>query len=68
MLIRGYYGQRSVKIICMQGWKRVWMDTIIHSKKFISENPWYIEVSSAPLLAQAMHSIHMGESVSKLYE
>lgn len=44
------------------------VDTIIHSKRFMSENPWYIEVSSAPLLAKVIYNINRCLSVSKLYE
>lgn len=43
------------------------IDTVTHTKRFKAENPWFSEVSAAPLLGQAIHNINRGLSVSKLY-
>ena len=44
------------------------IDTITQTKRFKAENPWFKEVSAAPLLANAIRNINRGLSVSKLYE
>lgn len=44
------------------------IDTITHAKRFKTENPWFTEVSAAPLLAHAIRNINRGLSVSKLYK
>jgi ribose-phosphate pyrophosphokinase len=44
------------------------IDTVTHNKRFKLENPWFKEVSAAPLLANAIRNINRGLSVSKLYE
>lgn len=41
-------------------------DAVIHGKKFIKENPWYDEVSIAPLFAGVIHNINAKRSVSEL--
>lgn len=41
-------------------------DAVIHGDKFIKENPWYDEVSIAPLFAAVIHNINAKRSVSEL--
>ena len=41
-------------------------DAVIHGDKFIKENPWYDEVSIAPLFAAVIHNINSKRSVSEL--
>ena len=46
--------------------KVVATDAVIHGKKFVKENPWYDEVSIAPLFAGVIHNINAKRSVSEL--
>lgn len=43
-------------------------DAVSWSQEFCQQNPWYVSVSIAPLVAEAIYKIHLGESVSKLLE
>lgn len=43
-------------------------DTISRTVEFMEENPWYKEVSLAPLFAKAISHINKDQSVSELYE
>lgn len=42
-------------------------DTIPRTERFLRANPWYKEVSLAPLFARAVHNINNDQSVSELY-
>lgn len=46
--------------------KVIGTDSVIHGKKFIKNNPWYEEVSIAPLFAAVIHNINAKRSVSEL--
>jgi len=46
--------------------KVIGTDAIYHDEKFFKENPWYEEVSVAPLFAEVISRIHNKESVSEL--
>jgi ribose-phosphate pyrophosphokinase len=41
-------------------------DAVIHGEKFTRENPWYDEVSIAPLFAKVIYNINSKRSVSQL--
>lgn len=41
-------------------------DAVIHGKEFIRNNPWYDEVTIAPLFAKVIHHINAKKSVSEL--
>ena len=43
-------------------------DTIPRDENFKKENPWYKEISLAPLFAKAIYNINHDQSVSDLYE
>lgn len=42
-------------------------DTIIRNKEFFEQNPWYKEISIAPLFARAIHNLNKDLSISDLY-
>jgi ribose-phosphate pyrophosphokinase len=42
-------------------------DTITRTKEFKQENPWYKEVSLAPLFAKAIYNMNYDKSFSELY-
>lgn len=46
--------------------KVIGTDAVIHGEKFIQNNPWYDEVSIAPLFAAVIHNINAKRSVSEL--
>jgi len=41
-------------------------DAVFHGKHFIEENPWYDEITIAPLFARVIHHINQKKSVSEL--
>ncbi len=41
-------------------------DSVMHGEAFLKENPWYDEISIAPLFAQVIHNINAKRSVSEL--
>lgn len=41
-------------------------DAVFHGKQFIKENPWYEEISIAPLFAKVIYNINAKRSVSEL--
>jgi ribose-phosphate pyrophosphokinase len=41
-------------------------DAVFHGEKFINENPWYDEITIAPLFAKVIHHINQKKSVSQL--
>ena len=41
-------------------------DSVMHGKQFLVENPWYDEISIAPLFAQVIYHINAKRSVSEL--
>lgn len=41
-------------------------DAVLHGEKFVRNNPWYDEVSIAPLFAQVIFNINAKRSVSEL--
>jgi len=48
--------------------KVIGTDVIYRDKKFFKENPWYEEVSVAPLFGEVISRIHNRESVSELLD
>ncbi len=42
-------------------------DTIIRDWKFFEENPWFTEISIAPLFSEAIYNLNHGISVSELF-
>jgi ribose-phosphate pyrophosphokinase len=57
----------AIQIIKELGVDILTTDSIPRTKEFKAENPWYKEVSLAPLFAKAIHNINNDESVSGLY-
>jgi ribose-phosphate pyrophosphokinase len=41
-------------------------DAVIHGEEFLKNNPWFDEVSIAPLFANVIHHINSKQSVSEL--
>ncbi len=41
-------------------------DSVMHGGTFLKENPWYDEISIAPLFAKVIHNINAKRSVSEL--
>ncbi len=41
-------------------------DSVMHGEEFVKNNPWYDEVSVAPLFAKVIHNINAKRSVSEL--
>ncbi len=46
--------------------KVIGTDAVIHGDKFLKDNPWYDEVSIAPLFAKVIYHINTKKSVSEL--
>jgi len=46
--------------------KVIGTDAVVHGSKFIKENPWFDEISIAPLFAAVIHNINAKRSVSEL--
>jgi ribose-phosphate pyrophosphokinase len=53
------YNQDEIKLV-------IGTDAVFWGKDFINKNPWYKEVSIAPLFAQVMYNINTKQSVSTL--
>jgi ribose-phosphate pyrophosphokinase len=46
--------------------KVIGTDAVFHGEKFVKDNPWYDEVSIAPLFAGVINHINSKKSVSEL--
>ncbi|MEJ2053597.1 MAG: ribose-phosphate pyrophosphokinase [Calditrichaceae bacterium] len=46
--------------------KVIGTDAVVHGDKFTKENPWFDEISIAPLFAAVIHNINAKRSVSEL--
>ncbi len=46
--------------------KVIGTDAVMHGERFLKENPWYDEVSIAPLFAHVIYNINAKRSVSEL--
>jgi len=42
-------------------------DSVWHGEKFLQGNPWFEQISLAPLLAQVIVNLHLGQEVSDAY-
>jgi len=58
---------KAIERLAAMGTPLVATDTIPRNPEFLSENPWYHEVSLAPLFAEAIYRINHGLSISELY-
>ncbi len=58
----------AIERLNSMGIKIIATDTIPRTEEFKQENPWYTEISLAPLFAKAIYNINKDQSVSDLYE